>query len=88
VIDLSTHQHEAQVYLLGGCGVVGEFVEEVLAVLQSRMHEGEGGLLGGALLYPQGRWLGLPGVVWGGFEAGFLGVRSSRFAHAFSHLKR
>lgn len=74
MVDLCAHKHEAQVYLFGGRGVVGELVEEVLAVLQGRMHEGKRGLLGRALLYSQRRRFGLPGVVRGRFEAGFLGV--------------
>ena len=51
MVDLGVEKHEAQVYLLWGCGIVGKFLEEVLAVLEGRVHEGYGILFRSVVLY-------------------------------------
>lgn len=88
MIDLAVEQHEAEVYLLWGCGVVGELLEEVLALLQRRVHERNRVLFGGVVLYPQLGAPRVPGVVGRGLEVGLLGVGYARFAHAFTHLNK
>ena len=88
MIDLAVEQHEAEVYLLWGCGVVGELLEEVLALLEGRVHEGNRVLFGGVVLYPQLGAPLVPGVVGRGLEVGLLGVGYARFAHAFTHLNK
>lgn len=51
------------------------------------MHECDGVLLGGVVLYSELWASRLSGVVRGRLEVGFLGVRYARLAYAFTHLK-